>query len=704
MSYRRARFAVGSLSLVALSTVMARPAAAAPYPGAEVGRAAQARGRVPRYDRYTGDQDWVRPAATGAVAADGEAAVPDFEWGPETERGDWEALIERHQAAREADAKAARARRRKPPRLPSADEVLDQLRLEKPSPSVIKPEIPWTTGGFRPSRAYHKAYGPKGDRLSELLAERIPKHLDPIDLRSRDAFGEGIIEVAEALKAAIAEDGAGLQEAFTGGPYEARELIVKSRAPNFFLHDYGVGMRFQMLVRGLYRSQEEWDQPLNFKVDLDVLAGEDGLVRADIRPDWETSEWAAGGAPPHLDHDLLAASRHVANAFGPRELQGIEARIRDLVRRVLPRARPAPGRVIPNHFRQEAYVPIALKTATFRGDLDGDGEPDATFHIKNRVRRVERRPVRRGERPRFDFRQHVGWELRRGEKGEELLLARGEGRVKFALYGDTDGDGLPDLTLVEDRVERQAKGGCCTPDKRYFFRPAVYFLDGQDMAREVFELGCVRFDFPPGSDGSEIRAARLNPRWTGSVQPDWDVELELFDPLGRVVKKGLVFDRYPSNRKCVEEVGYQRADFAGARKPLKTRGIKFRVNFPLGGTALDAAAKKIVTEAVKKVRTGQVLRVRLVGHACAMGSYEKNLELGRRRAAAVRSVLAECGVDPKLVKIESRGEYLPIDTNTVPEAAARNRRVDGWIVVRDAPASKPPWYGRIGVGGKPKGG
>ncbi len=653
------------------ATVMALACGVPSVHAEAIGTAAHERGRIPRYTRIQGDSDWARRGAD--VPAADEIAT------------DWETMIARHRAQElysERDGQKM---------LPTLKAMPPRRRSSIPlDPSEA--EVRWTSGGFRPSRAYHKRYEEEPDRLAELLAQRIPSHMDPLDLRSREAFGKGIIEIGEAIKRAIAQDGGGLRKAFSGGPYEVRELVVKSRAPNFYPADYGVGYRFRMVLRGLYRSDQKWVQPLNFFLDADVLAGEDGLVRVDVRPDVDASQWGQAGAPPELDQYLLDSSWRVANAYGPLELQGIEARMRDLIRRVLPLAKPAPGRKRPNGYHQEVYVPIALKSGRWQMDLNGDGRPDEEFRIKNRTRRIERGPIQRGGRRRFDFQQYAGWELYRGET---KILARSEGRLKFALYGDTDGDGLPDLILVEDRGEKRISHLPYEPAHQYYLRPAVYFLDGQDMARDVFALGPVRFDFPPGADGSEIRSANLVPRMVNGRQMDWDVQMEIFDPEGRIIKSGLVFDRFPSNHKEPEQIGFQRAEFEG-RTPGRSRGVRFRVHFSPGSDSLDKEALKEIQKAWAKVGAGSVEKVRLIGHACNQGTYQHNLELGKRRARAVARCLADFGVRPHRVTVDSRGEYEPVGTNSTKEGSAMNRRVDAWMVVRPAPADRPPWYGRVG--------
>ena len=65
--------------------------------------------------------------------------------------------------------------------------------------------------------------------------------------------------------------------------------------------------------------------------------------------------------------------------------------------------------------------------------------------------------------------------------------------------------------------------------------------------------------------------------------------------------------------------------------------------------------------------------------------------------ASERSWLARQGIHPDKVKVEARGEDDPGASNTTDRGRLMNRRVDGWLLVRPAPPSKPPWYGRVGI-------
>lgn len=62
------------------------------------------------------------------------------------------------------------------------------------------------------------------------------------------------------------------------------------------------------------------------------------------------------------------------------------------------------------------------------------------------------------------------------------------------------------------------------------------------------------------------------------------------------------------------------------------------------------------------------------GHTDERGSREYNLALGERRALAVRSYLAELGIEPERIQTKSLGEEQPASTGHDAPSRALNRR------------------------------
>ena len=69
----------------------------------------------------------------------------------------------------------------------------------------------------------------------------------------------------------------------------------------------------------------------------------------------------------------------------------------------------------------------------------------------------------------------------------------------------------------------------------------------------------------------------------------------------------------------------------------------------------------------------------LLGHTDATGSEALNIELSRRRAAAVMAALIRRGVSPGQLSMVAIGKAQPIATNLTADGRARNRRVEFMI-------------------------
>lgn len=71
------------------------------------------------------------------------------------------------------------------------------------------------------------------------------------------------------------------------------------------------------------------------------------------------------------------------------------------------------------------------------------------------------------------------------------------------------------------------------------------------------------------------------------------------------------------------------------------------------------------------------LKVKIIGHTDSDGNDASNLELSKRRSAAVKDALVkEFGIDEKRMETDGKGEAEPIDKNETLAGKANNRRVE----------------------------
>lgn len=98
--------------------------------------------------------------------------------------------------------------------------------------------------------------------------------------------------------------------------------------------------------------------------------------------------------------------------------------------------------------------------------------------------------------------------------------------------------------------------------------------------------------------------------------------------------------------------------------------------FETGSEKMLPASFSILDEIAAVLKVNDTLRVRIEGHTDKVGSAEANLELSKKRAAAVRAYLVSQGVDEKRLSSVGCGSDYPITENSSEEGRAQNRRVE----------------------------
>ena len=106
---------------------------------------------------------------------------------------------------------------------------------------------------------------------------------------------------------------------------------------------------------------------------------------------------------------------------------------------------------------------------------------------------------------------------------------------------------------------------------------------------------------------------------------------------------------------------------------LVTNGILFDLNSDKIKPESAGVLKEIAV--VLKENTG--VKVKIVGHTDSDGEDKKNMDLSKRRAAAVKNALStEFGIDASRLETDGLGETKPVADNKTKEGKAQNRRVE----------------------------
>ena len=104
-----------------------------------------------------------------------------------------------------------------------------------------------------------------------------------------------------------------------------------------------------------------------------------------------------------------------------------------------------------------------------------------------------------------------------------------------------------------------------------------------------------------------------------------------------------------------------------------TSGISFDVN----SDKLKAESFGILKEIGNALNENPGLKIKIIGHTDSDGDDAKNLDLSKRRAAAVKAALvSDFGIDESRMQTDGLGETKPMTDNKTSEGKAQNRRVE----------------------------
>jgi len=134
----------------------------------------------------------------------------------------------------------------------------------------------------------------------------------------------------------------------------------------------------------------------------------------------------------------------------------------------------------------------------------------------------------------------------------------------------------------------------------------------------------------------------------------------------------------PKSPVVMEEEAIQ-SIFSGALEIQPKPPLHFLLYFR-EETTLTSASSGLIPEILQAIQERDSTDISVVGHTDTTGNKEYNMDLSRRRAAAVQSLLLENGVQPDHVKTTSHGEENPLVKTGDNVSEPKNRRVE--VVVR----------------------
>ena len=129
----------------------------------------------------------------------------------------------------------------------------------------------------------------------------------------------------------------------------------------------------------------------------------------------------------------------------------------------------------------------------------------------------------------------------------------------------------------------------------------------------------------------------------------------------------------------VSEAQLQR-DFGAALAASPRRPVSFLLYFETAGARLTAQSEAEIPNVLAEVAHRPAADVSVIGHTDTVGAAAVNLELGLSRARFVAGRIAEAGVAPERVAVESHGEKNLLVATPDETDEPRNRCVE--ITVR----------------------
>jgi len=120
-------------------------------------------------------------------------------------------------------------------------------------------------------------------------------------------------------------------------------------------------------------------------------------------------------------------------------------------------------------------------------------------------------------------------------------------------------------------------------------------------------------------------------------------------------------------------------DAAEMEKEISASGhiALYGIYFDTGKTEIKPESKASIDEIAKLLKKNTGLKLLIVGHTDNQGSFDYNMDLSERRAAAVADELVNGhGIDASRLKHHGAGYLSPVASNRSEDGRAKNRRVE----------------------------
>ncbi len=171
-----------------------------------------------------------------------------------------------------------------------------------------------------------------------------------------------------------------------------------------------------------------------------------------------------------------------------------------------------------------------------------------------------------------------------------------------------------------------------------------------------------------------VQNGRIRAFVNGEKQLDFNqVDLPAID------KVEMAHDFYGANTS----IGYRMVRFAESAPDFSEtifssgRYVTHGILFDTGSDCLKPESAPVIQAVARGMETNPNLKLLIEGHTDSVGAAAKNLDLSKRRAEAVKTVLSgQFKIDASRLTTAGLGSTKPIDSNDTPQGRSQNRRVE----------------------------
>jgi OOP family OmpA-OmpF porin len=107
------------------------------------------------------------------------------------------------------------------------------------------------------------------------------------------------------------------------------------------------------------------------------------------------------------------------------------------------------------------------------------------------------------------------------------------------------------------------------------------------------------------------------------------------------------------------------------------RAVTNDILFDVNSDVIKKESYNVVNQFGEALKTNAGLKIKITGHTDSDGAGAANMELSKKRAAAVKAYLVmNYSIDDSRIQTDGKGASMPVSNNTTTEGKAKNRRVE----------------------------